>query len=54
MFDRRRSYFVCETVVKFKPGHQEKFVKEQINEKMKFYRIGILFSLVKDPPLAGL
>ena len=39
---------------KYKPGYQEKFVKEQGNKKMKFYRIGILFSLVEDPPLAGL
>jgi hypothetical protein len=31
--------------LKFKSGHKEKFVKEQYNEKMKFYRIGILFSL---------
>ena len=34
--------------LKFKPGNQEKFVKEHGNEKMQFYRIGILSSLVED------
>ena len=45
MFGRRYWYFICETVLKFKPGNQEKFVKEQNNEKMQFYRNGVLFSL---------
>jgi len=45
MFGRRYWYFICETVLKFKPDNKEKFVKERNNEKMQFYRIRILFSL---------